>query len=108
MIFEGIITYIGNKETVWQNALLKQSFIVQENTDKEYKNSLMVDVFKEKTDMLNDLWVWDWVKVSLSLRATEYNGRYFNNVSARKIEKIWWSSSAPKSSTKVDNDELPF
>lgn len=111
MTVEGVITYIGPKETVGQNALLKQSFIVQEETDREFKNSIMIDCIKEKTDLLNGLSVGDKVKVSLNSRTNQYNGRYFNSISARKIEGGNGGSGSSKStSSKKDStdDDLPF
>lgn len=109
MTFDGIITYIGPKETVWQNALPKQSFVLQENSDKEYKSTIMIDLLKEKIDLLQGYSVGDAVKVSLNFRANEYNGRRYNSITARKIEGQWSAGSSSSSKkAPADDEDLPF
>jgi acyl dehydratase len=109
MIFEGVITYIGPEETVGQNALPKRSFVVQENTDKQYKDTLMIDLLKDKIEFIKPYRVGDVVKVYLSTRANEYNGKYFNSIGAWKIEgqASGGGKSAPATSSSTD-DDLPF
>jgi hypothetical protein len=46
----------------------------------------MVDLLKDKTELIKPYKVGDVIKVSLSTRVTEYNGRRYNNIGARKIE----------------------
>ncbi|HMT27025.1 MAG TPA: DUF3127 domain-containing protein [Candidatus Absconditabacterales bacterium] len=106
MTFDGIITYIGPKETVGQNALPKQSFVLQENSDKEYKSTIMIDLLKEKIELLQGYSVGDSVKVSLNFRANEYNGRRYNSITARKIEGQTSGGSSKKSA--ADEEDLPF
>lgn len=106
MIFEGVITYIGPVESVGANAVSKCSFVLEENNDKQYKDAIMVDLLKDKTDLIKPYKVWDVIKVSLSTRVTEYNGRRYNNVGARKIEgTASWNAAAAKAPA---DDDLPF
>jgi hypothetical protein len=44
MVFEGKISFISEKQQVGQNNLDKISFILVENTDKEYKSSIVIDL----------------------------------------------------------------
>jgi len=106
MNFEWIITLIGNEETVWQNNLRKITFVIEEDSDKEFKWSIAVDVFWEKVDMMKDYKVWDKVNASLNSRAREYNGRRYNSISAWRLEKTNWSSTSTNSNTA--NDDIPF
>ena len=88
MEFEWVVTFIKAKETVGQNNLEKQTFVLEEDTDREYKNSMCVDVFGDKTKLLDWLKKWDKVVAMLNTRAKEYNGRWFNTITARKLDVI--------------------
>ena len=43
------------------------------------------------------------VQASLNFRASEYNGKYYNNITAWRIDKKDGSSAAPEG-----DDDLPF
>ncbi len=107
MEFEGIIIMMWNEETVWQNNLRKLTFVIEEETDREFKWSIAVDVFGDKVDMMKDYKKGDKVKVGLNFRAREYNGRWFNGVSARRIDKANWATAESAPSAPAD-DDLPF
>lgn len=92
MEFIGKITYVWKEELVGQNQTLKVSFVVEE-TDVQYPNSLCIDLFGEKTNLIKQYTTGDVVKVQLTCRAKEYNGKYFNSIGAWKIEKIQQSTS---------------
>jgi len=100
MTFEGTIIFISDEVLVGQKQLPKISFVVEENTDREFKNSLMIDLLWERTELIKQYKVWDHVKVSLNYRAREYDGRRFNSIWAWKIE---WDAN-----TSDTWDELPF
>lgn len=105
MEFEGIITMIWTEENVWQNNSRKVTFVIEEDTDKDFKWSVAVDLWNDKVDLIKTFNQWDKVKVWLNFRAREYNGRWFNGVSARRIDKLDWTS-APKAAPA--EDDLPF
>lgn len=107
MEFEWIITMMWVEETVWQNNLRKISFVLEEESDKEFKSSISVDSFGDKVDMIKEFKQWDKVKVGLNFRAREYNGRRFNGISAWKIDRLEWANSSSKPSAPAD-DDLPF
>lgn len=100
---EGKIVHIGQEEQVGKNNLRKRSFVVEEAGDKEYKSSLAIDLLKDRVEMLDGYNVGDVVKVSVNFRANEYNGKYFNSISAWRIEKSDGTSAAPEA-----DDDLPF
>lgn len=107
MEFEWIITMIGVEEKVWQNDLRKITFVLEEESDKEFKSSMAVDIFGDRVDMIKEFKKWDKVKVWLNFRAREYNWRRFNWVSARRIDKAEGANSSTKPSESAD-DDLPF
>jgi single-stranded DNA-binding protein len=107
MEFEGIITMMWKEETVWQNNLKKLTFVLEEDTDKEYKGSVAIDIFGDKIEMISWFKQGDKVKAGINLRAREYNGRRFNGVSARRVDKSEWATANSNPSAPAD-DDLPF
>ena len=100
MTIEGKIIFISEESIVWQKELPKISFVVEEDTDREFKNSLMIDLLGERTELIKQYKVWDHVKVSLNYRAREYDWRRFNSIWAWRIE---WDANSSNNA-----DELPF
>lgn len=112
MQYEGKITTMLEKQLVWANQLPKRSIVLEEITDKEWKWGLVIDFLKEKVDMLDEFKVWDQVRVSINTRASEYNGRWYNNITGWRIEALWWEQSASAAwwapAAQEYEDELPF
>jgi hypothetical protein len=100
MTFEWKITFISEETLVWQKQLPKISFVVEEESEKEFKNAILVDLLGEKTELIKQYNIWDHVKVYLNFRVSEFNWRHYNNIGAWKIE--WWESSS------TGGDDLPF
>jgi len=107
MEFEGIITQLGKAEEIWDKGFKKLSFVVEEISEREYKSSMSVELFNDKIDLIWDYKVGDSVKLSLNFRAREYNGRWFNSISAWRIEAMG-AAPAAKAETAVKDDDLPF
>lgn len=104
MEFEWIITVMWQEETVWQNNTRKITVVLEEDSDRDFKQSLVLEqLWDKKVDMAKSFSQWDKVKATLDCRAREYNGRRYNSLSAWRMEKVW-GASAP---TNTD-DDLPF
>lgn len=110
MEFEGIITHLGKEEEVGQNGLRKVTFVLEEDTDREYKASMAIDLFNDRMDMIKEYKEGDKIKASLNFRSREYNGRWFNSIGAWKIEKLGDSATGATaaSTNSAGNDDLPF
>ncbi len=105
MDFTGKITFIGTEEKVGQNETPKITFVVEEE-GKEYPSSVAVDLRKDKIEELKSFKVGDSIKISMNFRAREYNGKYFNSISAWRLAKAeWWATNAAPVEEK---DDLPF
>lgn len=107
MQYTGTVKVIGPKEEIWANALIKQTVVLEEDTDREFKGGLAVDFFKEKTELLDNVRIGDMVTVYLNTRVNESKtqaGKFFNSITCRKLEK--GEGSANKSESK--DDDLPF
>lgn len=108
MNFEGTITYISEEQAVGQNNIPKITFVLEENTDREIKGSVAVDVLWEKTELIKAHKIWDSIKVSLNFKASEYNGKRYNRVSCRKIEWQGAGSNGSSKPAQSNDDDLPF
>ena len=111
MQYTGIVKSIWAKEEVGANWLVKQTIVLEESTDREFKWWLAVDFFKEKTELLDGIKKGDMVTAYLNTRVNESRtqpGKFFNSISCWKLEKWeWWYS--PKSKAKENQeDDLPF
>lgn len=103
LAFEGKITFISDTEEVGNNKLPKRTFVLEEVSDKEYKWSIALDLYNEKTGLMDQYNVGDTVKAFFNVRSREYNDRYYNSISARKVEEM---DSNASGSDPID--DLPF
>ena len=94
------------------NEWKKQSFLV--DTGNQYNPEICFQLFGEdKIDMLNHHDEGSKVEVSFNLSSREYNGRYFHNIDAWRIESIEKSEETSEdipefNSSVEDEDDLPF
>ena len=91
----------------------KQSFLL--DTGAQYNPEVCFQLFGEdKIEMLNHHNEGDQVEVSFNLSSREYNGRYFHNIDAWRIESIANTETdqmqeAPEFNTPAnEEDDLPF
>ena len=91
----------------------KQSFIV--DTGAQYNPEICFQLFgDDKIEMLNHHNEGDQVDVSFNLSSREYNGRYFHNIDAWRIENIGAGGAsemeeAPEfNAPAAEEDDLPF
>lgn len=109
-----------------RGAWSKQEFIL-EYQEGSYPSQVCLNVWGEdKVRELDKYQVGDKVKVSFNLSAREYNGRWFNDIRAWRIEPAGAAPAAshPQTSaavqpvappptevpayTSIDEDDLPF
>jgi single-strand DNA-binding protein len=108
---EGKVKVIEDIRT-FPSGFTKREFIV--TTEERFPQDIKLECLKEKCDLLNDHQVGNTVKVSFNLRGNEYNGRYFVNLQAWRIEKGTSEQSsdapepAPEESLPGDDEDSPF
>ncbi|OYU94290.1 MAG: hypothetical protein CFE21_17045 [Bacteroidetes bacterium B1(2017)] len=97
---------------------VKQEFVVE--TQETYPKKVCISVMGDKTQELKKYVPGNEVKVSLNLESREYNGKWYTNVNAWRIEAA--TAGAPAAATEdpfhPDNepsftadsstDDLPF
>ncbi|MBL7856623.1 MAG: DUF3127 domain-containing protein [Cyclobacteriaceae bacterium] len=90
----------------------KQEFIVE--TQSQYPKKVCLSAWGDKIDQFN-LAVGDMVNVSVDLESREYNGRWYTEARAWKLEKDGSSGGPPPPSDEPfgdtggsATDDLPF
>ncbi len=63
----------------------KREFVV--TTQEQYPQDVKFEAIKERIDMIDQLKVGDEVTVHFNIRGNEYQGKYFVNLQAWRIEK---------------------
>ena len=91
----------------------KQSFLI--DTGAQYNPEICFQLFgEEKMEMLNHHNEGDQVEVSFNLSSKEFNGRYFHNIDAWRIESMISNKTtdiqeAPEfNNPATEEDDLPF
>lgn len=108
MQYTGTVKFIWPKETIGVNNLEKQTIVLEEETDREFKGWLAVDFFKEKTELLSNVKVGDMVTVHINTRVNESKtqaGRFFNSITGWRLEA---GASSENKGNKAQTDDLPF
>ncbi|MBR4786694.1 MAG: DUF3127 domain-containing protein [Bacteroidales bacterium] len=69
------------KGNTWQ----KQEFVIE--TEDQYPRKICANLWGDKIDQLNQYNIGDLVKVSFDLESREFNGRWYTDVKAWKLER---------------------
>jgi len=106
---EGKIKVIMDTQT-FDSGFCKREFVV--TTNEQYPQDVKLEFIKDKCELLDAKNVGDNVSVSFNVRGNEYNGRYFVNLQAWRIEGAAENltvaavgADAPKAEGE---DDLPF
>ena len=83
---QGKITHILDEEsgTSARGTWKKQSFVIE--TAGQYPKSVVIMLWGDKTDVLKRFAVGDTVKAGINIESREYNGRWYTDVKAWKVE----------------------
>ena len=90
---EGKVKLINEVQT-FASGFTKREFVV-ETEDGKYPQSIKFECVKEKTSLTDGLSVGDPVKVFFDIRGNEYNGKYYVNLNAWKVEKSGGGGAPP-------------
>jgi hypothetical protein len=87
MNYDWKITYIWPIETIEnkENLLQKISFVLENETKKQ---SICVDLFEDKMQLICNHWVWDLVSVQLVFKKMRYTKtqKYYTTITSSKID----------------------
>ena len=112
---KGSIIAIDEIQT-FSSGFQKREFVI-EIPDGKYPQSIKFEVLKDNVERLSPFVVGDEITVTFDLRGREYNGKYFTNLVAWKIEgrasggrrephPVSKQQEAPQS--EEDEDDIPF
>jgi hypothetical protein len=82
----------------------KREFVLNEPHD-QYPQDILFQLTQKNVDVLDKFVEGQEVEVSFRIRGREYNGKYFNNIEAWRIEAI---GEMPSTSPAKEEDVLPF
>jgi hypothetical protein len=110
---QGRIKVISDTQT-FDSGFSKREFVI--TTQEQYPQDIKFEFFKDKTTVLDTFAANEDVTVHFNIRGNEYNGKYYVNLQAWKMEKA--GAAAPTSSDPLptpppiaaggDDDDLPF
>tara|TARA_Y100000114_G_scaffold94199_1_gene87555 strand:+ start:904 stop:1209 length:306 start_codon:yes stop_codon:yes gene_type:complete len=86
----------------FQSGFKKREFVI--NTGGDYPQTIKLEAHKDNIDKLDGISVGDFIKCSININGRLWEGTYYNNIVAWKID----AGASPKK-VQVDEDEgLPF
>ena len=98
----------------WDSGFTKREFVI--TTNEQYPQDVKLECIKDKTSLLDGLAEGDEVEVSFNVRGNEYNGKYYVNLQAWRLNKSSSESAASEQTPSEpdfepvgdDDDDLPF
>jgi len=101
-------------EQTFASGFNKREFVV--TTEDKFPQDVKFECLKEKVEMVAKLKKNDKVKVSFDINGREWNGKYFVNLAAWKVEGAGAAGASdeeppqwePDSSEVTDDDDVPF
>ena len=70
----------------FDSGFTKREFVI--TTREQYPQDINLECIKDRITMLDDIQVGEEVNVQFNIKGREYNGRYFVNLQAWKIDKV--------------------
>lgn len=104
----GTVKVVFDEQT-FASGFTKREFVVTDGSSDKYPQDIKLECVKDKCELVKALNVGDKVKVTFDLRGNEYNGRYFVNLAAWKIETLEAAQPAaatPPAMAPLDDDPL--
>lgn len=84
----------------------KRDFVI--TTNEQYPQDIKLSALKERVEQLKGLSEGDEVHVKFDLRGREYNGNYYVDLNAWRIEKDAASAAAGGAQSGAHVDEAPL
>lgn len=101
----------GKVKLVMDAKTISPTFTVREFVvtvdDGKYPQDIALQVVNDKVSLLDSLSEGQGVKVSFDIRGREYNGRYFNNLQAWKVETEEGGASPASAAAADDRPPIP-
>lgn len=98
---KGTVKVLMDVQT-FDSGFTKREFVI--TTLEQYPQDVKLEVTQNRVELLNSIKVGQTIDVSFNIRGNEYNGRYFVNLQAWKIEIF---ENVPSQPQPIEDDE-PF
>ena len=98
---KGALKVLGETQE-FSGGFRKRELVI--TTEGDYPQDVKLEVVKDKCELLDRLSLGQTIKVGFNVRGNEYNGKYYVNLQAWKIEAV---GSAPQQQADA-GDEIPF
>jgi hypothetical protein len=120
MEIEGKLFIKYEEQTVGTKGFRKREFVVEYAENPQYPQKIKFELVQEKCAELDKYNEGDLIKVYFNIRGSEWQGKYYVNLNAWKLEKVGESTNSTQSQNteKVavsdslpdsnENDDLPF
>jgi hypothetical protein len=111
MDIKGKIKLIMDTQT-FDSGFTKREFVV--TTDEQYPQDVKFETIKDKTAILDNYKLGDGVIVHFNIRGSEYQGKYFVNLQAWRMEvapsgvEDGQNIEPPVEEMSTEEDDLPF
>jgi len=83
LTIKGTIKVLEETKSFGSNGFEKRDFVIE--TEGEYPQSIKLEFVQQKCELLDKFAEGQNVEVSFNLRGNEYNGKYYTNLQAWKI-----------------------
>ncbi len=87
------------------NEWKKQEFVIE--TSEQFPKNVCFTLFNDKFSLLEKISEGDEVEVSFNLESREYNGKWFHNINAWKIDKTTDGDFLQESPPEYNMDDIP-
>ena len=84
----------------------KQEYVLEHNTESQYPRRMAFNLWGERIDQFK-LQEGQWVKVDFDIDCREFQGRWYNDIRAWRIENITDNAAAPAASPQPEMSEMP-
>ena len=89
---EGKLKRIHDEQVI-SDRFKKREFVIE--TEEQYPQDIKFELIKDKTSAIDKFKENDTIKVSFNLRGNEYNGKYYVNLQAWRVEASAAGEGAP-------------
>ena len=112
MNVQGKIKVIGATETIGAKAFRKRLVVIE--TAEQYPQLIPIEFTQDKTSLLDGFKVDEYAKISINLRGSEWQGKYYANIQGWKIERAEAEKSSDSfmpdrsKANEPEDDGMPF
>jgi len=104
---------IAIDETIeFDSGFTKREFVIKTTDDGEYPQDIKFELVKDKTALVDKYKLGDKVTVHFNVRGREYNGKYYVNLVAWKLDGQGAEQNPAQqptaSATTTARDDIPF